>query len=368
MKTKSLLLAFAGLGLFACSNEDLNEGGVQGDATVTVRINEAISRALETPTTGDNNTKFPVTINTATLTLKASKGGVENQNIKDQLTGSDVQSGEITFTQVRNPQELTLKINDGVASGLKLKDVCATGLAEPLYAVSTKFNQDSKDATKYTVTLTPEHRLARLQFSGINFKTEGSSYTSLKLDGIYLNDVLKTEGGEDKAVANDKGAWNTVSTTWTTDAPVFDAIGKYVIGGTPEQQEQGPWPKKVGEGPEAKSQCYAYNIFPVAEGTALPKLTVCFSEAVQPNVMNAGKERYARVATYKVEGATEGLEGIAPDGTIEEFKAGYIYNITNLMIEDKDLGPTPEGGEDITLVATVTVNPWTLVNGSVVWQ
>lgn len=37
--SKSLFLAFAGLGLFACSNEDVTEGGIQGNSSVTVKIN-----------------------------------------------------------------------------------------------------------------------------------------------------------------------------------------------------------------------------------------------------------------------------------------------------------------------------------------
>ena len=40
--SKSLFLAFAGLGLFACSNEDVTEnGGIQGGATGMVQINTA---------------------------------------------------------------------------------------------------------------------------------------------------------------------------------------------------------------------------------------------------------------------------------------------------------------------------------------
>ena len=36
--SKSLFLAFAGLGLFACSNEDVTENGVQGEASISVKI------------------------------------------------------------------------------------------------------------------------------------------------------------------------------------------------------------------------------------------------------------------------------------------------------------------------------------------
>lgn len=346
--TKSLFWAFAGLGLFACSNEDVTDnGGINAGSTVTVNISDAVSRALEAPTTGDNNQEFDVVIKNATLTLEAGTGGT-TVDIKDQLSNG---TGTITFSQVRNPTKLTLVINDGIEKGLELANVVETGLAEPLYATTTKFNQDPNDATKYTATLVPEHRLARLQFSGIDVNTEGSSYTSLHLDGIYLNGAITKEGETNKLTADAVGAWATVQ-----DWPVSDVINKTVIG---TGAEEGPWP--------TGGQCYAYNILP--NGNDLPKLTVCFSNAEQNNVIGAGNVRYARVATYKIKGAADGLEGIAEDGkTIEEFVAGYIYNITELTMEVEDLGPTPEGGEDITLTATVTVNPWTLVNGTVDWQ
>lgn len=356
--TKSLFLAFAGLGLFACSNEDL-KNGIEGDATVSVRINEAVSRVLENPSTGANDAKFPVDIQNATISLIASAGGVTDQDIVTQLNGNG--NSTITFSNVRNPQKLELKINNcAAADGLKLKDVYNKGLAEPLYAVTTSF--EKKSELEYTATLQPQHRLARLQFSGINFKTEGSTYTSLKLDGIYLNGAVKTEGGSDKAVANTAGEWSTIKTALGADAPLYDEINKVVIG---TGSEAGPWPK---DGAESKKQCYAYNIFPVTAKADLPKLTVCFSDAAQLAV-NIGEYRYARVGKYIIDGDRGSLAGInAESGEIEQFVAGYIYNITNLMIEDKDLGPTPDGGKDITLTATVTVLPWTLVNGKVEWN
>lgn len=349
--SRSLFLAFAGLGLFACSNEDVTDnGGIDGGATVTVKIAEAVSRALEEPTVGENSAQFPVTIKSAKLTLEASVGGVKDMDITKNLSDGE---RTITFSQVRNPTKLTLVINEGVENGLELKEVVKTGLAEPLYAATTQFTQSADDATNYTTTLQPEHRLARLQFSGIDFVTEGSSYTSLYLDGIYLNGAIQTEESDNELIADEAGAWTTV-TKW--DVPVFDEIGATIIGDDPVK---GPWPIE-------EEVCYAYNILP--NGTNLPKLTICFSNAVQPNVMNVGTLRYARVANYKVVGDASGLDGIAADGTIEEFVAGYIYNITDLEMKDGDLGPTPEGGKDIMLTATVNVLPWTLVNGTVVWQ
>lgn len=112
--TKSLFLAFAGLGLFACSNEDVTDnGGVQGNATVTVTINDVISRMVTDPTTGADNTKFPVEITSATLTLDAGSGQVTKDLVEDNLiTAEDgsLKKATVVFDKVRNPQKLTLVI------------------------------------------------------------------------------------------------------------------------------------------------------------------------------------------------------------------------------------------------------------------
>lgn len=345
---KFFMLGLAGLAFAACNNEEVIDTAHQNGATVTVRfVGDAITRTLETPTTGDNGQTFPVEVNSGTITLTAQAVDVPSHQISGSLDGSS----EYTFTGVRAPESIEVVVNEGTEDNMSLADVYNTGLAEPLYGKSSTFVQDSEG--NYTVTINLERRLARLQFSGLNFTTVGSSYTSLTLDGIYLNGAVKTENGSDKAIADNIGAWETVK-TWT-DAPVYDEINAVVIG---TGAQTGPWP--------SNDQCYAYNIFPASGTDNLPKLTVCFSGAAQDNVTGS-EYRYARVAKYKLEGEKGNLEGIDENGYITDFKAGYIYNITGLILEDGDLGPTPDG-EGVTLTATVTVEPWTLVNATVEWK
>lgn len=365
--TKSLFLAFAGLGLFACSNEEITDnGGVQGNATVTVTINDVISRMVTDPTTGTDNTKFPVEITSATLTLDAGSGQVTKDLVKDKLItdgGGSLKNATVIFDKIRNPQKLTLVINGGVEktseSGLELKNVVETGLAEPLWASTTQFTATSE--TEYTATLTPDHRLARLQFSGIKHVDADADciYTSLDIDGVFLDGALKTEWQTAKYTIDNtapEAVWSTVSSSW--DAKIYDAVeaNNGFLTGTifPE--------KVVVEEDTEKEQCYAYNVFPAKKEEGMPKLVVCFSNAtVKPGVIlpeGTKPYRFAKVNYYKL---TDG-------GEITEFKAGYIYNITGLTIDDEDLGLTPEGGKDITLTATVTVTPWTLINGTVDWQ
>lgn len=353
---KFFMLGLAGLAFAACNNEEVIDTAHQNGATVTVRfVGDAITRTLETPTTGDNGQTFPVVVNSGAITLTAQAVDVPSQQISGPLNGSS----EYTFTGVRAPELIKVVVNDGIKTDMSLANVYSTGLAEPLYGESSTFVQDEKTGN-YTVTINLERRLARLQFSGLNFTTEGSSYTALTLDGIYLNGAVKTENGTDKAIANNIGAWETVK-TWT-DAPVYDEINAVIIG---TGAQTGPWP--------SNDQCYAYNIFPASDADNLPKLTVCFSGAVQNNV-SGSPYRYARVAKYKFDSSKGQLQlpegeddGIDDSGYITNFKAGYIYNITGLILEDGDLGPTPDG-EGVTLTATVTVEPWTLVNATVEWK
>lgn len=366
MKLRSVIMfSAAALAFAACSNEEEAQT-IQGEATVTVNVQDAITRALEKPTTGSNKGTFPVVVNDFVLTLEAGSG-------QQKIEAKSETGNTYTFENVRNPKSLTVEINGGKADGLALADVVETGLAEPLYATTTTFTQT--DETHYTASLTPEHRLARLQFSGIKHVDEDNEcvYQSLTFDGLFLNGVQLKEGeGDLKSVSADD--YTTANTVWTTvqgwtDAPVFDVV----TDGTSFLTNQNGWPAQGGEGEDAYDQCYAYNIFPAGAGedvTSLPKLTLCFSDAAY-KAGHSGLEseyRFATVAKYKVTGDHTGLEGVSEDGTIKTFKAGYIYNITGLDVDDEDLGYTPGGGRNATLVATVEILPWTLVNGTVEWN
>lgn len=354
MKTKSLLLAFAGLGLFACTNEDL-KNGIEGDATVFVKINDVISRAPETPTTGNDNATFPVEIENATLTLEAGNGTFEKDLVELGVLGAgdnNAKKGEVSFENVRNPKKLTLVINSGTdktVTPLELKNIVGTGLKEPLWASTSTFDAESE--TVYKASLTPEHRLARLQFSGIKHEDESPCiYTSLNIDGIYLDGALKKEGATDKyslaLPADPSTVWTTITGEDGWDAAIYDEIGEDFMNGT--------------EFP-GSSLCYAYNIIPAASD--LPKLVVCFSNAnVNSSVTlpaDTKPYRFARVSKY--------VSSASGNAEITEFKPGYIYDIKGLSISDEDLGLTPEGGKDVTLTATVEVKPWTLVNATVEW-
>ena len=365
MKLKSLIVfSAAALAFAACSNDEDVNGGIKGDATVTVNIQDAVTRAIETPSMGNNGETFPVVIERGTLTLTLAEGEPQTKDLTGYTWGDD-----IVFQNVRNPQSIKVEINGGVKEGEMdlTADIIQSELAEPLYAETDEFNVSGNN---YSVALAPNHRLARLQFSGIKHEDGegGCSYTSLTFDGLYLNGVKTSENaGRNKVLkeTNAGTAWTTV-TTW--ELPFFDwAVYNDDEGASSVVVPAGD----VTEWPTAN--CYAYNILPAAKGE-LPILTLCFSNAVQPGVtvVDDTKTRYASVAKYlldttKNDQITLGEDAGVENGEIVAFKAGYIYNITSLTFDDDDLGFTPDGKKG-TLTATVTVTPWTLVNGTVAWN
>lgn len=347
---RKLILIFVNLGLLACTNEDLSEGNIQEDAIVTVRIQESISRAVESNTSGKGGTAN-VDIQSILLTLDAGSG---------QQTINAVESdGVYEFTKVRNPKKISVSINGGVPADMILNDeLVKSGLKAPLYAESTNFEQTAENV--YTVTLTPLHRLTRLQFSGIKHidGDDNCIYTALTFDGLFLNNVAVKEKTMDNALKV-SATVEEAGTVWTDvkkwDIPVFDEVNAEDF-----LTNKIGWPAPAKAGSEA--QCYAYNIFPSGAGqsiTELPKLTLCFSKAsVKPGVASLDSEyRFVTVGKYM-----NGMDEITA------FLPGYIYNITGLTIDDEDLGYTPDGGKDATLTATVTITPWNLVEGTVEWN
>lgn len=376
--SKSLFLAFAGLGLFACSNEDVTDnGGVQGDASVVVGIDLANlrgngSRAVDaTEETSDGQTT-PVKLNSVVLTLESQTGGTQTYKFPTELASNPTTLTH-TFDKVRNPTKISVSINGGTSEELHLKDIYNDGLAAPLYDYETNFGTatDKDGVLTYEVTLAPQHEIALLEFKGIKHEehaSEGCLFSSLTFDGMFLNGVkLHETTGGDATFAN----W--VNAQDNADAPTFTVINQSFL-----KPADGTTPVF----PSERGKCYAYNIFP-EEGEAMPKLTLCFSNVTLNSGQviagwSAGNPLYAAVSKYKLTGiATETDDkistdnqakyGVDADGYLTKFMAGYVYKFKDLVVPDEAFGPTPEGGEDAKVIATVTITEWNIVNGTVEW-
>ena len=360
--SKSLFIAFAGLGLFACSNEDVTNGAIEGDAVVAVKIQDpAMSRNIAADAWGTTEVKLEY----VKLVLTAQTGGdtktFQATDYQDRAALLNAVNA-YEFKGVRNPSKMEVFINTDKSADWTLAEVVNKGLAEPLYASETAQNfQGGKDTDQdgikeYTVNLSPAHTVARLEFGGIKHIHTASKpcmFNTITIDGLFLNKVAGT----------------TDATDWTTakNIPAHSKIGE---NGEDFMADAGnkTWPASA-------DNCFGYNILPVTSGQ-LPILTVCFSNiAVKEgsNMIwtNEQGKGYATVKNYKLAKASETHKdafGVGLDGNITKFPAGYIYQVKSLEIPDEAIGTTITGAEDVHIIATIEVRPWIVVEGTVEWN
>lgn len=374
MKTKSLLLAFAGLGLFACTNEDLNQG-IEGVKNLKVSINlpvspsDVMSRAIgegiapSDATTGNQGDKIPVEVNSIVVKLHAN-GQVYTKNYTKQTGDIDdftpsvetdkSNKATLEFTAVRNATSIEVSVNSGNTTKLTLDALNSTDVkyAAPLYKSVPASEFNVGEDGNLSVTVTPSPRYARLELSGIARAAltgeNPSMFTAATLGGMYLNAAVTEEGSENK----------TAATGWSEnkpnpyDVPTWSLINQSFL--TPSAK----WPSEV-------NKAYAYNIL---EG--MPKVIFALTNVtLETNASIIGWDGssplYAGISEYTTTATGEGIS----EGKITTFKPGFIYRITKIEIPDYAWGPDGEngGGEGKRLVATVTVEPWEIIDGEANW-
>lgn len=376
--SKSLFLAFAGLGLFACSNEDVTEGGVQGNSSVTVKVNlpqlltesrsgEGIAAGKETAGTTGYQTPVVIGEKGVTVTLYAASGTTEETLSMD---GSSTLTGSFTFQNVRTPQRVEVSVNGGTVTDLSIDQINEAGLTAPLYATSSDF-QAGEDGKSYTISVTPQPRYARLELSGITHDTDHGTgsciFKEAKLAGLFLDNVWVTEKSAAGMVnvADNADIWDNIKEA-DYASPTWSAINADFLAAS------ATWP--------VAGNCYAYSLF---GETQLPSVvfvldgtTLKFNDGVQMAGYTSGADLYARVSKFKINKPADWDQkkeeyktkyGVDDNGQFISFKAGNIYQISDIAIPDKAWGTTPDGGTDVSVTATVNVLPWTVVEGTVEW-
>ena len=380
--SKSLFLAFAGLGLFACSNEDVAEnGGVEGVKNISVTLNlpkagtDMLSRTLGKGIEASEATKgtgtVPVTINKISVTLHSANGDETQTYTKEEgdeddftlaLGEANKQTANLTFQSVRNPINIEVSVNDGAATNLTLDGINGgIGLAAPLYKTvpASQFQSDGENAMK--VTVTPLPRYSRLELSGITRAVTDNDknkdiFSAATLAGMYLTGVYTDEAKQTMANATNGWDANQNQPAANYDAATWSKLGGSFVDGNTR------WPAVADP-----AKAYAYNIF---EG--MPSLVFVLSNVTLENNVNIpGWDEtspiYAKVSKFTTDAEDNDAAGIK-DGVINTFKAGYIYRITSIAIPDYVWGTDPEeGGSEVTLTATVEVQPWNLVDGEASW-
>lgn len=377
--TKSLFLAFAGLGLFACSNEDVAENNQfpEGNGVVSVKIvtPETLTKAMpEEPSAG--TTESVKVVGNITIALDATEGGTTHT-----LTQQEIAQGATTvkFWNVKNPTKVRVYMNGAPADGnysevsiLDLQsapaDIAAYGEVVPTLTDKTESPEDDTQTVKnegneegdagkkyqmYTANVTMEIPVARLEVSGIAHKEhtapdETCEYGTLTIDGIYLDNVKATG----------VGTFDDYKFTGDEAGSGADAILAYSILSTPEGNNNFMDFDKVW--PEA-GKAYAFNFYPGASAAQNPVLKIYFANAEEAEGAEPkSSPRYAMITKYVAQGA-------GADGEALTLQAGKVYRIQNAILDDKNIIGDEGGNTYYGVTVEVTEATWTVQTINGVW-
>lgn len=413
--SKSLFLAFAGLGLFACSNEDVTEGGVQfeGNGAVTIKLMNpgTASRSVTDPTGGDNLTEVPVTGDITVCLYEKSDLTKPSQTMvfKDSEINKET---EMTFWNVTEPGKITVSVNGGVADyeNVAITDLQSAPGKIPAYGETVKFTltEDMKspnlandheadggnkleqgandgDESKlyqiYTAKVKMAIPVARLEVSGITHKTHADTpddvcaYKTLTIKGVYM-DNLFVKGGkyaEDYTSSVDvDGFYNSnfgfgselQNYCWDADknlgtgitAILKDAITKDDNVGDNFLEKGAKWPKSIGED-GLQAQTFAYNFYPAPGGNSMPIFKIYFDTSVSSDPQKPlPAPRYAMITKYKV-GNSE----------LSSFEPGVIYRIVKAELSDKNIIGDEGGNTLYGVEVTVKEATWSIFDIDAEW-
>ena len=370
--SKSLFLAFAGLGLFACSNEEVVENNQlpEGVGAVTINIQSpAMSRAIED---GTSKTTVPVK-GDITITLAAETGAGEINLSAEQLG----KQSSVTFWNVKNPTGITVTMNGGKNSYASDAPTAFSGdpAAVPAYGYTNSFTltgttaspgnkggadyetgansgDENKTYQLYTASVKLAIPVARLEVSGIQHITDthatgDCAYKTLKIAGVYLDNVYATGAG----VTYASGAFPCA-----TDAPTdysYDgthgtgtaAILKDAATVTDFLTANQTWPETAG-------QAYAYYFYGADGAENLPIFKIYFNQSEANSTDHPlPAPRYAMITSYKQTSENGG-------GQITKFEPGHIYRITSAKLTDENIIGDEGGNTLYGVEVTVEEAEW----------
>lgn len=370
--SKSLLWAFAGLGLFACSNEEVVDNTQLPDGVGAVTINiqsPAMSRAIED---GTSKTTVPVK-GDITITLAAETGAGEINLSAEQLG----KQSSVTFWNVKNPTGITVTMNGGKNSYASDAPTAFSGdpAAVPAYGYTKSFTLTGNTASPgdkggtdyetgdepgdanntyqlYTATVQLAIPVARLEVSGIQHITDthatgDCAYKTLKIAGVYLDNVYATGAG----VTYASGAFPCATGAPTdysydgTHGTGTAAILKDAATVTDFLTANQTWPETDGK-------AYAYYFYGADGADKLPKFKIYFSESESQDATSPlPAPRYAMITSYKQTSENGG-------GQITKFEPGHIYRITSAKLTDENIIGDEGGNTLYGVEVTVEEAEW----------
>lgn len=372
--SKSLLWAFAGLGLFACSNEEVVDNTQLPDGVGAVTINivsPSMSRAIVDGTTV---TTVPVTGN-VTIKLEATTGSGSIDLSTEELA----EQSSVTFWNVKEPKKITVSMNGGKASYVGEAPTIFTSAPAGVpaygevgqnaitlssttsspgkegganYETGANSGDENKTYQLYTASVKLAIPVARLEVSGIQHITDthaagDCAYKTLKIAGVYLDNVY----AEGTGVTYANGAFPCASDTPTdysydgTHGTGTAAILKDAATVTDFLTANQTWPETDGK-------AYAYYFYGADGADKLPKFKIYFSESESQDATSPlPAPRYAMITSYKQTSENGG-------GQITKFEPGHIYRITSAKLTDENIIGDEGGNTLYGVEVTVEEAEW----------
>lgn len=372
--SKSLLWAFAGLGLFACSNEEVVDNTQLPDGVGAVTINivsPSMSRAIVDGTTA---TSVPVTGN-VTIKLEATTGSGSIDLSTEELA----EQSSVTFWNVKEPKKITVSMNGGKAS--YADDAPTIFTSEPAgvpaygevgetditlssttaspgdkggadYETGANSGDESKTYQLYTASVKLAIPVARLEVSGIQHITDthatgDCAYKTLKIAGVYLDNVYATGAG----VTYASGAFPCATGAPTdysydgTHGTGTAAILKDAATVTDFLTANQTWPETDGK-------AYAYYFYGADGAENLPIFKIYFNQSEANSTDHPlPAPRYAMITSYKQTAENGGAQ-------ITKFEPGHIYRITSAKLTDENIIGDEGGNTLYGVEVTVEEAEW----------
>lgn len=374
--SKSLLWAFAGLGLFACSNEEVVDNTQLPDGVGAVTINivsPSMSRAI-----GDGTiaTSVPVTGN-VTISLEATTGSGSIDLSTEELA----EQSSVTFWNVKEPKKITVSMNGGKASYVGEAPTIFTSAPAGVpaygevgqnaitlssttsspgkeggadYETGANSGDENKTYQLYKASVTLAIPVARLEVSGIQHITDthaatACAYNTLKIAGVYLDNVYAAGTG----VTYANGAFPCASGTpadYSYDGTNATGTGAAAIlkdaaTVTDFLTANQTWPETAGK-------AYAYYFYGADGAGNLPIFKIYFNQSEAKDATHPlPAPRYAMITSYKQTSENGG-------GQITKFEPGHIYRITSAKLTDENIIGDEGGNTLYGVEVTVEEAEW----------
>lgn len=403
---KVLLTAVMASFLFACNTQDETDiDNVKGENTVTLTVNQAaltksISNQIGDPEyavigsgklyfiDASNNSIYQRELTAAEITALANTSTTPgDKNVV--ITGVPNAAKTLYFmANIRTSAGTTYPLVDGITSSdarLRIDKLQADVTHAPMSGLSSAFVPAGSNQYTTSVTLTPI--VARLELGQITCQNQNGAgqpavsadITGYKLSGVFMNNVRQSVllnaapylVGAPIDIKN-QSAWTTA---WATYFAPTNTAFPYAVGGSPLAPTDWVANSMVDyctpQGgaslsfyPDATygststaptgtpAKAWAYQVVPSTtvpptSPADVPHLILKLTAVEYVDNPLGLTTQYVTITKYKDN----------TNNPIKEFKRGNVYRISNLIFTHDETTNIPYE-DNITVTATVTVEPW----------